>query len=158
MGIGAALAARLQNSKRRIFVLLSDAECDEGSLWEAAMFASHHKLDNLIAIIDHNKLQSLGQIDDIVSLEPFADKWRAFGWEVREINGHNLSEIIDALEGVPFSKNKPGVLIGHTIKGKGISFMENVSIWHYRLPNADEMKIACANLDIDTDELGKVLK
>lgn len=157
-GAGIAFAGKLDKKDYRVFVLLSDGECQGGSVWEAAMFASHHKLDNLIAIIDHNKLQSLGRVDDIVSLKPFVDKWKAFGWEVRETSGHNISEIVDALDGVPFSKNKPGVLIAHTIKGKGISFMENVPIWHYRLPNADEMKIACAELDIDTNELEKVFK
>lgn len=157
-GAGIAFAGKLDKKDYRVFTLLSDGECQEGSVWEAAMFASHHQLDNLIAIIDHNKLQSLGRVDDILSLKPFADKWAAFGWEVREVNGHNISEIVDALEGLPFSKNKPSVLIAHTIKGKGISFMENVPIWHYRLPSADEMKIACAELDIDTSELEKVSK
>jgi transketolase len=157
-GAGLAFAGKLDKKDYRVFVLLSDGECQEGSVWEAAMFASHHKLDNLVAIIDHNKLQSLGQVDDIVSLKPFVDKWKAFGWEVREVNGHNISEIVGALEGVPFSKNKPSVLIAHTIKGKGISFMENVPIWHYRLPNDDEMKIVRKELGIGEGELGEVSK
>ncbi len=157
-GVGVAFAGKLDKKDYSVFTLLSDGECQEGSVWEAAMFASHHKLDNLIAIIDHNKLQSLGRIDNIVSLKPFADKWKSFGWEVREIDGHNISQIINVLESVPFSKDKPSALIAHTIKGKGISFMENVSIWHYRLPNKDEMKIVCDELDIDKNELGKVLK
>ena len=158
LGVGMAFAGKLDKKDYRVFALLSDGECQEGSVWEAAMFASHHKLDNLIAIIDHNKLQSLGQVDEIVSLGLFVDKWRAFGWRVREVNGHNISEIVDALEGVPFSKNKSSVLIAHTTKGKGISFMENVPIWHNRLPNADERKIAYAELDIDINELEKVFK
>jgi transketolase len=157
-GVGIAFAGKLDKKDYRAFTLLSDGECQEGSVWEAAMFASHHKLDNLIAIIDHNKLQSLGRVDDIVSLEPFVDKWKAFGWGVREVNGHNISAIVDALEGVPFSNNKPSVLIAHTIKGKGISFMENVPIWHYRLPNDDEMKIVCKELGIGESELRKVSK
>jgi len=154
-GAGMAFAGKLDKKDYRVFALLSDGECQEGTVWEAAMFASHHKLDNLIAIIDHNKLQSLGQIDNIVSLKPFADKWESFGWGVREVNGHNISEIIDALEKVPFSKNRPSVLIAHTTKGKGISFMENVPIWHYRMPNEDELKIVLDELDIDESELGK---
>ena len=154
-GVGMALAGKLDRKDYRVFTLLSDGECQGGSVWEAAMFASHHKLDNLIAIIDHNKLQSLGQIDNIVSLKPFADKWKSFGWGVREVNGHNISEIIDALERAPFSKDKPSVLIAHTTKGKGISFMENVPIWHYRMPNEDELKIVLDELDIGEGELEK---
>lgn len=154
-GAGMAFAGKLDKKDYRVFALLSDGECQEGTVWEAAMFASHHKLDNLIAIIDHNKLQSLGQIDNIVSLKPFADKWESFGWGVREVNGHNISEIIDALEKVPFSKNRPSVLIAHTTKGKGISFMENAPIWHYRMTNEDELKIVLDELDIDESELEK---
>jgi len=154
-GTGMALAGKLDKKDYRVFALLSDGECQEGTVWESAMFASHHKLDNLIAIIDHNKLQSLGQIDNIVSLKPFADKWESFGWGVREVNGHNIPEIIDALEGVPFSKNRPSVLIAHTTKGKGISFMENNPIWHYRMTNKDELKIVLDELDIDESELEK---
>lgn len=154
-GVGMAFAGKLDKKDYRVFALLSDGECQEGTVWEAAMFASHHKLDNLIAIIDHNKLQSLGQIDNIVSLKPFADKWESFGWGVREVNGHNISEIIDALEGVPFSKNRPSILIAHTTKGKGISFMENAPIWHYRMPNEDELKIVLDELGIDESELEK---
>lgn len=149
LGVGVALAGKLDKKDYKVFVLLSDGECQEGSVWEAAMFASHHKLDNLVAIIDHNKLQSLGRVDDIVSLKPFVDKWKAFGWEAIEVNGHNILEIVNALGEIPFAKNKPSVLIAHTIKGKGISFMENKPIWHYRLPNDGEMKIACKELGIE---------
>jgi len=154
-GAGVAFAGKLDKKDYRVFTLLSDGECQEGSVWEAATFASHHKLDNLIAIVDHNKLQSLGRVEDILSLHPFADKWKSFGWEVREVDGHNISKIINVLECIPFSKNKPSVLIAHTIKGKGISFMENVPTWHYRLPNEDEMKIVLKELDIDKSELEK---
>jgi transketolase len=119
------------------------------------MFASHHKLDNLIAIVDHNKLQSLDRCDNIISLSPFAERWKSFGWAVKEIDGHNMTEVVDALESIPFSKNKPSVIIANTIKGKGISFMENVPIWHYRLPNEEELKIVLKELDIDERELGK---
>ena len=157
-GVGIALAGKLDKKDYRVFALLSDGECQEGSVWEAAMSASYHKLDNLVAIIDHNKLQSLGRIDSILSLKPLIDKWKSFGWEVREIDGHSIPQIISVLGSVPLSKNKPSVLIANTIKGKGISFMENVPIWHYRLPNKDEMKIACEELDINENELGNGFK
>jgi len=158
-GAGVAFAGKLDEKDYRVFTLLSDGECQEGAVWEAALFASHHKLDNLIAIIDHNKLQSLDQINNILSLKPFKDKWKSFGWEVREVDGHNLSQIHDVLASVPFSTNKPSVLIAHTIKGKGISFMENTPIWHYRLPSTtEEWRIVCEELGLDKSELGKVLE
>jgi len=155
LGAGVAFAGKLDQKDYRVFALLSDGECQEGSIWEAAMFASQHKLDNLIAIVDHNKLQAMGKVEDILSLHPFADKWQAFGWEVREVAGHDISEILDALASIPFAKDKPGVLIAHTTKGKGISFMENVPIWHYRLPNEDEMKIVLQQLGIEKSELAE---
>ena len=158
-GAGVAFAGKMDKRNYRTFVLLSDGECEEGSIWEAALFASQHKLDNLIAIVDHNKLQSLGKVKEIISLEPFADKWKSFGWDVKEIDGHNISEIIDALESIPFTKNKPSVVIAHTIKGKGISFMEGVPIWHYRIPsNKEEWETACKELDIDKNEFKEVLQ
>ncbi len=158
-GAGMAFAGKLDKMDYRVFALLSDGECQEGTVWEAALFASHHKLDNLIAIIDHNKLQSLDRINNILSLEPFGDKWKSFGWEVREVDGHDLPQICDVLTPVPFSKNKPSVLIAHTIKGKGISFMCNTPIWHYRLPNTTEQwESVCEELDMDESELGKVVK
>lgn len=148
-GVGMALAGKMDKKQYCVFVLLGDGECQEGSVWEAAMFAPQHNLDNLVAIIDYNKLQALDRLENIVSLEPLADKWKSFGWEVREVNGHDISALLDAFQAVPFASGKPSLVIAHTIKGKGISFMENVPIWHYRLPNADEMKIACAQLGID---------
>jgi transketolase len=148
-GVGMALAGNMDGKDWRVFTLLGDGECQEGSVWEAAMFAPQHNLDNLVAIIDYNKLQALDRLENIVSLEPLADKWKSFGWEVREVNGHDISALLDVFQAVPFATGKPSLVIAHTIKGKGISFMENVPIWHYRLPNADEMKIACAQLGID---------
>ena len=156
-GTGIALAGKLDHRDYRVFVLLSDGECQEGSVWEAALFASHHKLDNLVAIIDYNKIQSLGQIDSILGLEPFKDKWKSFGWEVEEVDGHDVSQICKMLGTVPFAKDKPSMLIAHTVKGKGISFMKNEPIWHYRLPaTEEEIKIVCQELDIDERELGKI--
>ena len=148
-GVGVALAGKMDDKDYRVFTLLGDGECQEGSVWEAAMFAPQHNLDNLIAIIDYNKLQALDRLENIVSLEPLADKWKSFGWEVREVDGHDTPALLDIFQAVPFATGKPSLVIAHTIKGKGISFMENVPIWHYRLPNADEMKIACAQLGID---------
>jgi transketolase len=116
---GIALAGKLDKKKYRVYTILSDGECDEGSTWEAALFSGHHKLDNLIAIVDYNKLQGFGYTKDILDLEPFAKKWEAFGWRVREIDGHNFQQIINTLRSVPFQKNKPSVVIAHTIKGLG---------------------------------------
>ncbi len=158
-GSGMALAGKIDNKKYRVFVLLSDGECQEGSVWEAVAFASHHKLDNLVAIIDYNKLQSLGKTNDILSLEPICDRWRSFGWGIKEVDGHDTSQIIDNLESLPYVKNKPNVLIAHTVKGKGISFMENVPLWHYRIPNTrEEFEIVCKELEIDKTEFKGVFK
>jgi len=143
---GMALAGKRDGGAHRIFTLLSDGECDEGSNWEAALFAGHHKLDNLIVIIDYNKIQSLGTVAEVLQLEPFAAKWQAFGWAVREIDGHNLEEIEGFLKKVPLEKDRPSCVIAHTIKGKGVSFMENKLLWHYRSPDADEMAKALAEL------------
>jgi transketolase len=148
-GVGMALAGKMDGKDYRVFTLLGDGECQEGSVWEAAMFAPQHNLDNLVAIIDYNKLQALDRLENIVSLEPLADKWKSFGWEVRQVDGHDTPVLLDIFQAVPFATGKSSLVIAHTIKGKGISFMENVPIWHYRLPNADEMKIACAQLGID---------
>jgi transketolase len=144
---GMALAAKRDGSAWRAFCLLSDGECDEGSTWEPILFAPHHRLDNLIAIVDYNKIQSLGTVKEVMDLDPFADKWRAFGWAVREIDGHNLAEIEAALEQLPFESNKPSCLIAHTLKGKGVSFMENKLLWHYRTPQGEEYVAALAELD-----------
>lgn len=149
-GIGVALAGKMDKKKYRVFVLLGDGECQEGSIWEAALFAPQHKLDNLVAIIDYNKHQAMDRLDKIVSMEPLADKWRAFGWEVREVDGHDINKLNDIFESVPFASGKPSLVIAHTIKGKGISFMENAPIWHYRLPNEEETKIICGELNLDS--------
>ena len=149
-GIGMALAAKMDNKDYRTFIILGDGECQEGSVWEAALFAPQHKLDNVIAIIDYNKHQALDKIDNIVSLDPLADKWRSFGWEVREVDGHDVDELTDVFKSVPFAKDKPNLIIANTTKGKGVSFMENVPIWHYRLPGEEETKIICEELGMDT--------
>lgn len=143
---GMALAGKRDGKAYRNFVLLSDGECDEGSTWEAILFAPQHKLDNLIAIVDYNKIQSLGAVKEVIDLDPLAEKWRSFGWSVREIDGHNLSEIEDTLSNIPFEEERPSCVIAHTIKGKGISFMEDKLLWHYRSPQDDEFEAAMAEL------------
>jgi transketolase len=143
---GMALAAQRDNRKHRVFVILSDGECDEGSTWEALLFAGHQKLDNLVAIVDYNKIQSLGRVEDVLDLEPMADKWRAARWAVREIDGHDITQIQDVFASLPFEPGKPNCVIAHTVKGKGVSFMENDLLWHYRSPDPDEYAKAMQEL------------
>jgi transketolase len=131
IGAGAALAARLQGSSRRAFVLVSDAECNEGSLWEAVMFAAHHKLSNLIAIVDLNGQQALGYTRDVLDLSPLVDRFRAFGWNAIEIDGHDPEGIARTIEGLAQQPGPPHVLIARTVFGRGVSFMENKIEWHY---------------------------
>jgi transketolase len=144
---GMALAGRRDRRPYRVFTLLSDGECDEGSTWEAVLFAPHHRLDNLVAIVDYNKIQSFGSVKEVLDLEPFADKWRAFGWSVREIDGHDYEEIHEALANVPFAVGQPSVVIAHTVKGKGVSFMEHSLDWHYKSPSAEQLAQALAELE-----------
>ena len=149
--LGMALAGKMDRKDYRVFALLGDGECQEGSVWEAALFAPQQQLDNLIVIIDYNKLQAMDHLDNIISLSPLAEKWRAFGWEVVQIDGHDIDQLQETFGAIPFGRGKPNLVIAHTVKGKGISFMENVPIWHYRLPNPEEMKIACEELGLECD-------
>lgn len=144
LAAGIALAGKRGKRPYRVFVVLSDGECDEGSIWEAALFAPFHKLDNLIAIVDANAIQSFGSVKEVLDLEPFADKWRAFGWAVREIDGHNHAQIHEALLQVPAEVNRPTLVLARTVKGKGIDFMENRLEWHYRSPNNVQLDQALA--------------
>ncbi|MDR0390732.1 MAG: transketolase [Planctomycetaceae bacterium] len=146
MAVGMALAAKRDKKSYKIYVLLSDGECNEGSVWEAAMLAAQHQLDNLICIVDYNKIQALGYTKDICDLEPFAEKWKAFRWNVCEVNGHNIDELIETFTKIPLEKNKPNCIIAHTVKGKGVSFMEDQLLWHYRSPQDDEYKNAIKEL------------
>lgn len=134
VGAGMAYAAKLDKKAHRVYVVLGDGECDEGSVWEAALFAHHYQLNNLIAIVDHNKMQSLDYCENTIKLAPFADKWKAFGWNTFEIDGNSCNEIENILKNIP-DNNKPNIIIANTIKGKGISFMENDILWHYRFPH-----------------------
>lgn len=131
MGTGAALAARLQGTDRRVFVLLSDAECNEGSLWEAIMFAAHNRLANLIAIVDLNGQQALGYTADVLDLSPMAERWRAFGWDVHEVDGHDIAGIAATIASLDVAGGRPHVLLAHTVFGKGVSYMERQIKWHY---------------------------
>jgi len=146
-GTGKALAAKLSKQNWRTFVLLSDGELGEGSNWEAMMFAAHHKLDNLVAIVDYNKLQSLTTVDKTLRIEPLVDKARAFGWSVREVDGHDHAALKDCLSQKVWELNKPSFLIAHTVKGKGVSFMENSVAWHYKSPSAEQLAQALEELN-----------
>ncbi|MCZ6533019.1 MAG: transketolase [SAR324 cluster bacterium] len=147
VGVGMALAARLDGRKHRVVVLMSDGECDEGSNWEAILFAPHHKLDNLMAIVDYNKLQSIKSVTETLELEPFAPKWRSFGWAVRELDGHDHGALTEAISDAPFEPGKPSCIIAHTTKGKGVSFMEGRVEWHYRSASESELSAALRELE-----------
>jgi transketolase len=146
VGTGMAYAGKQDGKNYRVFVLLSDGECDEGSNWEAILFAAHHQLSNLIAIVDYNKIQSLTSVEDTLRLEPFADKWKAFGWSVSEVDGHDHNALISALDIRPETEKSPTCIIAHTTKGKGVSFMEDSVLWHYRSPQGEEFDAAMAEL------------
>jgi len=145
--IGIALAGRLNSQKYRVYVLLGDGECDEGQVWEGAMATAHFKLDSLVAIVDNNGQQIDGWNRDVMNLDPFNQKWQAFGWHVIEVDGHNLTQLIDAFDQAKLIKGQPTVIIAHTIKGKGVSFMENNPDFHGKAPNAEEVKIALKELE-----------
>lgn len=141
MAAGIAYAGKIDQKNFRVFSILSDGECDEGSTWEAILFAGHHKLDNLVVIVDYNKLQGFGFTKDILDLEPFVDKWKSFGWDVQEINGHNFEEILSTLNKLPFSIGKPSVILAHTIKGfGGVETHVNQISSQYKPPTDEEIK------------------
>jgi transketolase len=142
IGCGVALGFKRSRQPGRAFVVLSDGECDEGSVWEAVLFAPHHGLDNLIAIVDYNRIQSFGSVGDILELEPFADKWVAFRWDVQVVDGHDHQALREAFARVPSVPERPHVIIANTVKGKGVSFMEGQLSWHYRSPDAGQLRAA----------------
>ncbi|HEX3628770.1 MAG TPA: transketolase [Verrucomicrobiae bacterium] len=144
--IGMALAGKMDSAPYRVFTLLGDGELAEGSNWEGALAAAHYKLDNLTTIIDHNTLQITGHTRDVMSNEPLDEKWRAFGWAVKIVNGHDYAQLTDAL-GKPAETGKPTCVIANTVKGRGVSFMENVAKWHHGVPNDTELRLALAELD-----------
>jgi transketolase len=142
-----AIAGQRDEKPYRVFCLLSDGECDEGSTWESALFAPHHKLDNLVVIVDYNKIQSLGRVEEVIDLEPLAAKWSAFGWATRELDGHDLYAVEEALTGVPFESGRPSCIVANTVKGKGISFMEDKLLYHYIPPRGEEYDRAIEELE-----------
>jgi transketolase len=146
IAMGMALGARIQKQSFQTYVMIGDGELHEGSNWEAAMTAAHYRLANLTAIIDANKISQSGRVADIVGVEPLADKWRAFGWAVREIDGHDMGQIVDALDALPFDAQRPSALIANTVKGKGVSFAENTYLWHSNNVNDEIYAKAMAEL------------
>lgn len=146
-GTGFALAKKIKEEKGRVFVLMSDGEMQTGTTWESALLGAHHKLDNLIVIVDYNSLQAMGKVREILGIEPLKDKWKAFGWEVREIDGHNFEEIEKALINPSLETGKPMVVIAKTVKGKGVSFMEGNNLYHYKAPSDDEYQKALKELE-----------
>jgi transketolase len=133
IGVGMALAARLSGRRNRVFVVLGDGELDEGSVWEAALLAAKHGLERLVAIVDYNKLQSYGAVSDVLPLEPLVDKWRAFGFAVRECDGHDVSALRTVFSDIPFAPGQPSVVIAHTVKGRGVAFAEHNPQWHHKV-------------------------
>lgn len=150
IGSGMALSAKIDGHDWMVFVVLGDGECDEGSVWEAAMFAGHHRLDNLVAIIDRNRLSATGFTEEVLALEPLNERWRAFGWDVKVVDGHSFQDLISAFShSRERSAKRPQVIIANTVKGKGVEFMQNSPEWHHRLPKGDAVSTAF-------DELGRV--
>ena len=144
---GMAKAAKLRGEKHRVVVLMGDGECDEGSNWEAILFAAHHQLDNLVVIVDYNKIQSLAPVSETLGLEPFTDKWRSFGWNVIEAQGHDHDSLRTTLSTDVVEPNQPTCVIAHTVKGQGVSFMENSVLWHYRCARDEEFDAALKELE-----------
>ncbi|HTY89510.1 MAG TPA: transketolase [Candidatus Acidoferrum sp.] len=157
IGVGMAIAGKMNNAPYRVFTLLGDGELAEGSNWEAAMAAAHYDLDNLTAIIDHNTLQISGHTHDVMSNEPLDEKWRAFGWAVKTVNGHDFTELTDALS-KPAAAGKPTCIIANTVKGRGVSFMENTAKWHHGVPSEAELKQALSELDAAEAKLKEVAR
>ena len=145
-GLGLALAARIQRREYRVLVVMSDGECNEGSVWEAALMAPAQGVDNLCAVVDYNKWQATGRSNEIMALEPLIDKWRSFGWNACERDGHDIEALCEAMHNGFGRNGRPSVVVAHTVKGKGVSFMEDDNNWHYRSPNADELAAAIEEL------------
>jgi transketolase len=153
ISVGMALAAKRDDRPYRVFCLMGDGEQAEGSNWEAAMAGSHYKLDNLIGIIDRNRLQISGATEEVMGLEPLEEKWTAFGWNVVSINGNNMEELLKAFRSAPEVAGKPTLIMANTTKGKGVSFAENVPAWHHHVPNDKELELALTELKATIEEL-----
>ena len=150
--VGIAMAYKLNNYHSRVYVIIGDGECQEGSVWEAVMAAANFKLDNLVVIMDNNKLQAMGTVEEIMGIHSWKEKWEAFGFDVSEVNGHDTNQIKNAIC-KPVIKDMPRLIIANTIKGNGVSFMEEVPIWHFRMPNAEELQKVKKELQISDEEL-----
>ncbi len=147
VGVGMAMAAKMDRKTFKTYVLMGDGEQGEGSIYEAAMSGSHYKLDNLVAIIDRNTLQISGKTEDVMSLEPMRERWEAFGWEVIDMEGNNIQDIMETFDGLDYSNAKPKLLIAHTTKGNGVSFMEKLAKWHHGVPNEEQFNLAITEID-----------
>ncbi|NLL24084.1 MAG: transketolase [Sphaerochaeta sp.] len=147
ISVGMAIGLKKRKMTNRVFTLLGDGELGEGSVWEGAMAGGHYELDNLIAIIDRNHLQISGSTEDVMTLEPLAEKWKSFGWSVKEIDGNSMEEIVNVLTSVPFERDKPSLIIAHTIKGKGVDEMENLAKWHHGVPDSELFERAMNRLE-----------
>jgi transketolase len=143
-----ALAGRIARRDYNVVALLSDGECNEGAVWEAAMLAAAQRVERLAVVVDFNKWQATGRSREVMALDPLADKWRAFGWSACEVDGHDISSLVKLLSKVPDGSGRPVAIIAHTVKGKGVSFMEDDNNWHYRTPTADEVKQAAKELNL----------
>jgi transketolase len=146
LGLGMALAAKILKQNYRVFVVMSDGECNEGSVWESAMLAPAHDLENLVAIVDFNRWQATGRSEEITALSPLNEKWASFGWSAHNVDGHDMTALLNLLNRIPETQGKPTAIIAHTVKGKGVSFMEDDNNWHYRIPTAEEVNLALKEL------------
>jgi transketolase len=152
LAVGMALAAKKDGRSYRVFVTLGDGELTEGSIWEASMSAAHYQLDNLTVVVDRNTLQITGRTEEVMHLEPLADKFRAFGYAVRATDGNNIADLVNMMEQLPFETGKPSLILARTVKGKGVSFIEDVASWHHRVPTGDEYAMAMAELNRAEEE------
>ncbi len=152
VGVGMALAAKRDNKRYRVFVLMGDGEQDEGSVMEAANAAGHYKLDNLTAIIDRNRLQISGNTEEVMALDCLEERWKAYHWDTRQVNGNSISDLLDIFKSVPINKDRPQLIIANTTKGKGVSFMENLAVWHHKVPDKEQLERALRELDKKMEE------
>ena len=146
IGVGMALGGRIRNLAFRVVVVVSDGECNEGSVWEAALMAAAQRLENVMVVVDYNRWQATGRSEDVLAIRPLARKWESFGWSTYEVDGHDLGALVDVMKGMPDGTGKPIAVIANTVKGKGVSFMEDDNNWHYRIPTAAEVEAALAEL------------
>ena len=149
MGLGMAMASKILDQPYNVYALLGDGECNEGTIWEAAMLAAGKNIDNLCVIVDFNKWQATDRTRDVMAFDPILDKWKAFGWNAIEVDGHNIEELLNAFAQFPSKNGKPTAIIANTIKGKGVSFMEDDNNWHYKIPNTEEVKQSNIELGIN---------